>query len=243
MNKKAVIVLRRSTGNQDVSLEAQESDCRAACLSNGYEVKSVYSDTASGAAPLEKRPGLMAAIADLRKGDVLVARSASRISRDITTHLAIEDEVLRRKKCEIFFVDGGLSDDDPQRVLMRTIKAAFAQYELALASFRTKSAMSKLRQDGRYLGAPDKARYGFRVAENGKDLVVNEDEMKWVRRIWDLHLAGVNGLNTKRILDAEGAVTRRGKLHHFTSIYRIIRMIKECPQIYGFTLPEEKSAA
>ena len=46
--KKAVIVLRRSTGSQDVSFAAQEADCRRLCEEKGWEVKSIHKDTASG---------------------------------------------------------------------------------------------------------------------------------------------------------------------------------------------------
>ncbi len=231
--KKAVIVLRRSTGTQDVSLSAQEDDCRQICKDNGWAVKSVHQDTASGSAPVSKRPGLMTALQDLKRGEVLVARSASRLSRDLSTHLAIEDEV-KRKRAAIFFVDGGLSDDDPQRVLMRTIRAAFNSYELALMSFRTKSALNKLRREGRALGSPSRCRYGFSLSDDGKNLVENPEETIVVRRVWNLHLVGVGGLKISEVLAAEGYKTRKGKPFHFSGIYRMINMLKSNPELYSF---------
>jgi DNA invertase Pin-like site-specific DNA recombinase len=233
ITKKAVIVLRRSTGSQDVSFSAQEADCRRLCEEQGWEVKSVHKDTASGSVNVDKRPGLLAALQDLKRNEFLVARSASRLSRDLATHLAIEDEV-KRKRAQIFFVDGGLSDDDPQRVLMRTIRAAFNSYELALMSFRTKSALSRLRKEGRALGAPGRIRFGFSRSEDGTTLIENPEEMKIVHRVWDLSQRGVGGLKITEVLTAEGYTTRKGKPFHFSFIYKMIKTLKDHPDLYPF---------
>jgi DNA invertase Pin-like site-specific DNA recombinase len=107
MTTRALIVVRRSTNIQDVSLEAQIADCEKVAKDNGWKVAGIYSDTASGSADLDKRPGLMEALGNLKKGDILLARSASRISRKIGIHLAIEDQVAA-KKASIYYCDGGL---------------------------------------------------------------------------------------------------------------------------------------
>ena len=238
MAKQALIVLRRSTGNQDVSLEAQEADCRSLCEQNGWNVKRVYSDTASGAAPLDRRPGLVGALSDLKKGEVIVARSASRLSRDISVHLAIETEV-KRKKADLCFVDGGMNEDDPQKQLLRTIKAAFATYELALVSFRTKSALNKLRTDRRVLGNPKRCRYGFQISEDGLNLVVNPEEMAIVERVYRLkEEQGLSGTRIAEILKLEGYTTRLGKPHHQSGIYAMLKKVKEHPQLYPFVANE-----
>lgn len=234
MTKQALIVLRRSTAHQDVSLEAQEADCRSLCENNGWNVKKVYSDTASGAAPLDRRPGLVAALSELKKGEVIVARSASRLTRDLSVHLAIESEVERRK-ADLCFVDGGMNEDDPQQQLLRTIKAAFAVYELAIQSFRIKSALSKLRTDGRVLGNPKRCRYGFRVSEDGKRLEVNPEEMAVVERVYRLkEEQGLPGKRIAEILKLEGYTTRLGKPHHLSSIYQILTKVQEHPGLYPF---------
>ena len=232
MTTRAIIVLRRSTASQDVSLEAQQADCEQVCADNGWKVAGVYSDTASGSACLEKRPALVEALGALRKGDVLVARSASRISRKLGIHLAIEDEV-RTKKASIYYVDGGHADDSPEKVLLRRIRDSIAEYELALVRFRTKSALRKLRKDGRALGSPGMTRYGFARSECGQNLVEHPEEMKCVHRVWELNQQGVNGVRTKAIIDAEGYRTRRGRQFHITGISHLIKKIKEAPELYG----------
>jgi DNA invertase Pin-like site-specific DNA recombinase len=234
MTKQALIVLRRSTGNQDVSLAAQEADCRSLCEQNGWNVKKVYSDTASGAASLDRRPGLVAALSELKKGEVIVARSASRLTRDLSVHLAIESEVERRK-ADLCFVDGGMNEDDPQQQLLRTIKAAFNVYELAIQSFRIKSALNKLRTDGRVLGNPKRCRYGFQVSEDGRSLEVNAEEMAVVERVYRLkEEQGLSGTRIAEILKLEGYTTRLGKPHHQSGIYVMLKRVKEHPQLYPF---------
>lgn len=233
MKTRAIIVARRSTTHQDISLEAQIADCQKIADENGWKVAGIYQDTASGSADLEDRPGLLSALGALRKGDVLIARSASRISRKIGIHLAIEDQV-SAKKASIYYCDGGHASDNPEKVLLRRIRDSIAEYELALISLRTKSALSKLRSDKRALGSPTTHRFGFSRSEDGKSLVVNEREMLCVRRVWECHQAGLNGLQIKAVLDKEGFTTRRGKPLHFTGVYRILRNIKKHPELYEF---------
>jgi DNA invertase Pin-like site-specific DNA recombinase len=230
---RALIVVRRSTDLQDVSLEAQIADCEKVAKDNGWEVAGVYSDTASGSADLDKRPGLMEALGNLKKGDILLARSASRISRKIGIHLAIEDQVAA-KKASIWYCDGGHADNNPEKVLLRRIRDSIAEYELALISLRTKSAMAKLRADGRALGSPAMTRFGFSRSADGKTLVENAAEMACVKRIWELKTAGASGVQIKEVLDAEGFKTRKGKPIHITGIYRLIKSIFASPELYSF---------
>jgi|MDTC01.3.fsa_nt_gb DNA invertase Pin-like site-specific DNA recombinase len=241
MTKRAIIVLRRSTSNQDVSLQAQQADCERAAAENGWKVAGVFSDTASGSADLDARPGLMEALNNLRKGDVLIARSASRISRKIGIHLAIEDQVAA-KRAQIYYCDNGHVDSNPEKVLLRRIRDSISEYELALVSFRTKSAMAKLRTDGRALGSPAMTRFGFSRSEDGKTLVENPAEMACVRRIWELKTAGASGIQIKAALDLEGFTTRKGKPIHQTGIYRLMKSIFANPELYSFIQKAESKS-
>jgi len=232
MPKSVVVVLRRSTIQQDVSLEAQLNDCEQACLSNGWSIRKVYDDSASGSASLDKRPGLVAAMADLKKGEILMARSASRLSRSISLHLAIESEV-KRKKAKIFLVDGGLASDDPQHRLLSTLRMAMNEFELAQISFRTRSALKKLAKEGRALGAPKRVRYGFKVSDDGRHLERNEDELRCLSRVKELREEQVKGRVVQAILEREGFRNRLGKPFHLQAIYKMARRLKEEPEFYG----------
>ena len=122
-----------------MSLEAQQADCEQVCADNGGSL--LGSIATLPAALLVWRTDLLW-LRRSRKGDVLVARSASRISRKLGIHLAIEDEV-KTKKASIYYVDGGHADDSPEKVLLRRIRDSIAEYELALIRFKNEVSTSE----------------------------------------------------------------------------------------------------
>jgi DNA invertase Pin-like site-specific DNA recombinase len=99
---------------------------------HGLRTAASYSDTASGAAPLTRRPGLAAAILDARKRQcpVVVAR-LDRLSHE---HFI---SGLMAEKVPFVVTAFGLDVD----AFMLHIYAAVAQKERALISQRTKEAL------------------------------------------------------------------------------------------------------
>jgi len=237
MKNRAFILTRRSSDNgQALSLASQEDDCRRACEGNGWSVAGVFTDDGvSGSAPLEKREGLMALLAELRKGDILVCRSSSRLARNMGVLMAVE-EIVAKRKARIFCIDGGLQEDDPSSVLMRQIKAAFNQYELAVAAFRTRSALARARKQHRALGNPNgKVRYGFQVNAD-RNLVPCEPEFKVIRQVLGLLDQGVSMPQVKAILDLEKTFNRSGKPFGLTSLYNLKAAVKKFPNLYASQL-------
>ncbi len=134
--REIVTYVRVSTEGQHKSglgLEAQQRALTEFAALHGLRIAAEYSDTASGAAPLTRRPGLAAAILDARKRKcpVVVAR-LDRLSRDV--HFI---SGLMAEKVPFVVTAFGL-DVDP---FMLHIYAAVAQKERALISQRTKEAL------------------------------------------------------------------------------------------------------
>jgi DNA invertase Pin-like site-specific DNA recombinase len=134
--KEIVTYVRVSTEGQHKSGLGEDAQRRAmAVFADQHELRvaAEYSDTASGAAPLTRRPGLAAAILDARKRKcpVVVAR-LDRLSRDV--HFI---SGLMAEKVPFIVTAFGL-DVDP---FMLHIYAAVAQKERALISQRTKDAL------------------------------------------------------------------------------------------------------
>jgi DNA invertase Pin-like site-specific DNA recombinase len=134
--KEIVTYIRVSTEGQHKSGLGEEAQQRALAdfaAQHDLRIAAAYSDTASGAAPLTKRPELAAAILDARKRKcpVVVAR-LDRLSRDVhfISGLMVE-------KVPFVVTAFGL-DVDP---FMLHIYAAVAQKERALISQRTKDAL------------------------------------------------------------------------------------------------------
>jgi site-specific DNA recombinase len=72
---RAVAYLRVSTDEQAQSglgLEAQAHACRQWAAREGFDLAGPFADDVSGAAPLDRRPGLLDAIAALGQGDHLL---------------------------------------------------------------------------------------------------------------------------------------------------------------------------
>src|SRR4051794_6445675 len=83
---RAIIALRVSTDDQADAgngMNAQLDACRAWAAREGRPVVGPFLDEGvSGAAPLDKRPGLMGALAEVGKGDVLLFAKRDRLGRD-----------------------------------------------------------------------------------------------------------------------------------------------------------------
>ena len=134
--REIVTYIRVSTEGQHKSGLGEDAQRRALdefAGQHGLSIAAEYSDTASGAAPLTRRPGLAAAILDARKRKcpVVVAR-LDRLSRDV--HFI---SGLMAEKVPFVVTAFGL-DVDP---FMLHIYAAVALNERALISERTKAAL------------------------------------------------------------------------------------------------------
>src|SRR5262249_58194520 len=81
---RIVIYLRVSTDEQAESglgLEAQLAACRAVADRLAAPIAAIHRDELTGATPLDRRPGLMHAIAPLGTRDVLLAAKRDRLAR------------------------------------------------------------------------------------------------------------------------------------------------------------------
>lgn len=156
----AVSYLRVSTDDQGLGLEAQRSMIAAYCAAKGLDRSGEFSDEGvSGGAPMDKRPGLLAALGALRKGGVLVVAKRDRLSRDPFVAIMAE-RMAAKAKASVACADGNGNGDGASDVLMRRMLDAFAEFERAQIAMRTRAALSELRRQGRRIsGRPP---FGFR---------------------------------------------------------------------------------
>jgi DNA invertase Pin-like site-specific DNA recombinase len=133
---------RVSTADQ--SLEAQEAQLRVAgCV-------EVYSDVMTGSAA--SRPQWDACRKGLRDGDSLVITRLDRAGRSLRHLLEISDE-LDKKGVTLTVLDQGIDTSTSQGRLSFGLLGVVAEFERALISERTKSAMA-VRSRGRSGGRP-----------------------------------------------------------------------------------------
>lgn len=206
----ATIYTRVSTDEQaatGLGLAAQMAACETFAAKAGHTIVACHTDAGvSGAAGLEDRPGLMAAIAGLRRGDALVIAKRCRLGRDQMAILMIEKAV-SRKGAVILSADGIGNADDPASQFMKNVIDAASVYERGLIRCRTKAAMAEKRKAGRLTG---EVPFGWTADEDGR-LIEQADEQAILRIIGELRSAGVSLRQIAKELTDAGYVTKKGK--------------------------------
>ena len=190
-----------------LGLAAQVAACEAFAAKAGHSITAVFTDAGiSGAAGLEDRPGLMAAIAGLRRGDALVIAKRCRLGRDQMAILMIEQAV-SRKGAVILSADGVGNSDDPTGQLMKGIVDQFAIYERAMIRSRTKAALGAKRRAGELAG---EVPFGWVADATGRliEVAAEQEVLGLIRRLRD------EGMSLRRIaaiLTESNVTTKKGR--------------------------------
>jgi DNA invertase Pin-like site-specific DNA recombinase len=109
----------------------------------------------SGGIDWQDRPGLRGAIGALEDGhaDILVVAKLDRLSRSMADFANLVARA-KKKGWALLILDVGLDLSTPTGELMANILAAFAAFERALISQRTKEALARKKAQGVKIGRP-----------------------------------------------------------------------------------------
>jgi len=219
-NTNAVAYIRVSTDEQHLGPEAQRAAIEAWADRQGVQVVAWHVDHGvSGAAPLDKRPGLAAALDDLQAGADLVVAKRDRLARD-TLAAAMLERLVERAGARIVAADGVGNGDGPEARLMRRMVDAFAEYEREIIRARTRSAMAaKARRGERVGGVP----VGYRVSADGVTLERDPAEFRIVAAVLQARRAGMTLRAISDELTAAGYTTRKGGKISHTQVRRILQ--------------------
>ena len=170
----------RPDADTSKSNEQQEARCRAYCARQGYEVAEVFSDSAVSGKTLN-RPGLQAAIEELKTGTalVLVVDTSDRLARDMLVSLTIRHQI-DKAVARLEFADGSPNHTTPEGELFANILAAFAQYERSRYARRTKAGLAKKKANGEWLGRPP---VGYQLDKASKRLVEHPGEQMAIKQM------------------------------------------------------------
>jgi DNA invertase Pin-like site-specific DNA recombinase len=186
---KVVAYARTSTGggNGD-SLASQEDACREWAAARDHEVVEAFHDAAiSGGLPVDERPGLLAAIAEVEEGraEGLVIHRLDRLARE----LHVQEVALARlwdagAHVRVFeAVEGEVrrdDPDDPHRRFLRQVMGAAAELERGLIRARLRRGRERKAARGGYIGGRT-VPFGQRV-EGGR-LVEEPGEQEIIKLI------------------------------------------------------------
>lgn len=219
---KAIGYVRVSTDDQHLGPEAQRAALEAWAAREGAELVAVFEDLGvSGAAALDRRPGLMAAVDALEAhgAAVLVVAKRDRLARDTMTAAMVE-RLAERAGAAIVSVDGTGNGDSPEAMLMRRMIDAFAEYERQIIRARTRAALAVKAARGERIG---EVPFGYRVAEDGRMLERDDTEGEIVAAVLELRAAGMSFRGIAEALERRGFKTRKGTPIAPTQIVRIVK--------------------
>jgi len=183
--------LRVSTEDQHLGPEAQRAAIETWARARGVTVCAWHCDQGvSGAAPIDRRPAMLAALSDLKtqRAGILVVAKRDRLARDTMIAAMAERMVAAAGAC-VASAAGEGDGTGPEAQLMRTLVDAFAQYERALIAARTKAALAVKKRRGERVGTLP---YGKCVAADGKKLDLDPAEVRVVEIVRELRGEGLS---------------------------------------------------
>lgn len=180
-----------------------------------------YIDEGISGSSTEKRDSFNRMIKDAKnkKFDLILTKEVSRFARDTLDSIKNTRELLA-DGIGVFFLSDNINTLLADSELRLTIMASLAQDEIRKLSERVKFGYQRSIKNGRVLGNNDIWGYD---KKDGK-LVINEEEAKMVKRIFELYVSGKYGFHTiAKMLYNEGYKNRNGNILAYSTISYIIR--------------------
>lgn len=204
--KLVAIYTRVSTTDQareGHSLEEQEKRLRAMCEANNYKVFKVYTDAGISGKSTENRPAYQQMIKDMKKKrfNLIMAFKMDRISRSIVDFETFFNEI-KKYNCGIEFLCEKIDTNGAAGMMFARILGIFAQFERELIKERTLVGVESAVNKGHFGGKPPLG-YKTKLDEDGKKLkewIINEDEAKIVKEIFELCASGKTYFQISNIL-------------------------------------------
>lgn len=220
---KIVGYIRVSTDQQvesGLGLEAQVKAIQDYAHKFGVEKPEVFRDEGiSGALSLEKRLGILEAIAHLKKGSVLVVAKRDRLGRDPMVVAMIESAVKRKGSRIVSAAGEGTDNDDPSSILMRRLVDAFGEYERLIIGARTKAALKAKKDKGERVGYIP---FGKRLSDDGITLIDHSAEQRILQKIKALRNKGLSIRNIARAMNENKILNRKQLAWNHASVHRAL---------------------
>ena len=184
-----------------------------------YEIVDIYADEGLTGMEMDKRDDFLRLVRDCKKGliDRIIVKSVSRFARNTIEIL----ETLRElKKCgvSVYFEEQGIDTEKLNMEMIITFPGMAAQQESEAISGNVRWSYQKRMQSGEFnCTCPA---YGYNLV-NG-EMVINEDEAKVVRRIFELYLSGKGLQAIAGIFNEEQVPRRYGRTHWHHNTIRYI---------------------
>jgi site-specific DNA recombinase len=226
---KVCAYVRVSTDHREQlnSLENQTHYYERLISSNpDYEYCGIFSDAGISGAK-ENRPGFLAMLEKARSGeiDLIITKSISRFARNTLMLLKYVRE-LRDMGVGIIFEEEMVHTLRSEGELMLTVLAAIAEEERKSVCSNVQWAMQNKCKRGEVMVDTNRL-LGYDTDSKGI-LVINEEQAKIVRQIYELYLVGISGYRIAQILNHNKVPTYSEKPWKSHRIVSIIGNEKYC---------------
>ena len=217
---KAVGYTRYSSSNQsELSTVAQKRFITAYCVQHNIELIRFYVDEERTGKNFD-REGIQELLKDAKNGadfSAVICHKLDRFSRNVadTSHYI---EELEKNNIALISVSENL-DNTPSGIMLRNIMASFNEYYVRNLSLETKKGLREVALKCEFTGGIPPL--GFDVLD--KKLVINENEAKIVRTIFEMYSKGSGYNQVCKRLNSLGFKTKKGKAFGKNSIYSILR--------------------
>jgi site-specific DNA recombinase len=222
-NVTVALYARVSTNEQAEnghSLEAQCDILKKYANQVGYKYHRIYRDGGYSGKDLN-RPALQQLLwgAYYHKFDELFVWRIDRLTRDTHDLLEIIEylkacDVLVKSATEPFF-----DTTTPTGECMLTVMGSFSQMERKILVERIRMGLQKRREEGKWSGTPP---YGYDYDKTKETLVINAEEAKIVKLIFDNYLERKSMPAVRDYLNAQGIRPRISEKWQVTSIAAIL---------------------
>jgi DNA invertase Pin-like site-specific DNA recombinase len=207
----AIGYVRVSTEEQaaeGVSLEAQRAKVLAYCGLHGLGLAQTYADEGISGKRADNRPGLQGAITHTcESGGVLVVYSLSRLARSTRDAIDIAER-LAKSDADLVSITEKIDTTTSMGRFFFTTIAALAQLERDQISERTCMALAHKRSKRQRVSG--RIPYGYRLAEDGVNLVDEPQEQRAVAIIKRMRAAGSSTRGIDKELQRQGLQPRNG---------------------------------
>ena len=173
-----------------------------------WKLYKMYIDEGITGTSVKKRKNFIQMMADAENGcfDLIITREVSRFARNTVDTLQ-QTRQLKKYGVEVYFTEDNIwtmNDDDGE--LRLTIMATLAQNESKKTSMRVKAGQMVSFQKGVAYGNGNILGYD----RKGKELVINPEQAKTVRMIYDMYLDGMGMRKIQFELEKAGRLTATG---------------------------------
>lgn len=231
---KVVLYARVSTVRQaekDLSIPDQIRQLEEYCFKGKHDVVEVYREEGASATD-DDRPKFQEMVWDIESKrvdvDAILVLTTSRFFRD-AIQSGIWKRRLKRAGVRVIAISQDIGDSStPTANLLETIFAAIDQHESEMIGYHTARGMKENARKGFFNGS--KPPYGYAVGKEvdsrgnkkGK-LVINPEEAKVVRRIFDLHVTdNIGAVEIAKTLNQSGGSRRNGTRWNRNEVLRIL---------------------